>query len=388
MTELLSGDRPVFLVHRSTQGGDGLPDLLRAIDHDAGDALEVGVVVNLARQRLERTRAVIDAVATVPLRIADPELHRHASVAPVPPARARQHPYLVDPIPDRPDDAYIRAHLQRQRDAGATALLTPTGWIDDADGERTLGLAIRWVLATRATSPDEPLLVSLALGRNWLTAPALRTALLNEIVDSNERRFYVRVLWDPLSPRYGQLEDEQLLTGYRELAQVAAAEGKILVLPQSGLTGWLATAWGATGLSTGVALPEQAFAQVREIRIKGAGPRPPRPRYFERSLLHTVDLPTHEIVAATGQTSCDCAYCRALGVTSNSVDPADWSRDLASRHQVVVAARLLKVMATRNPRAAAAREVRDAGRFLNDLAVMPVGENRPTHLGLWGRLLA
>lgn len=387
--ELLSGTRPVLLVQKSAQHADRTPELLRYLTETVGGALEIGVVVNLSRQHPNATRDFLDRCSAVALKIADPELHHHVDQRATLGARQRRHSYLSDPIPDRPSSAFVRQLFDTQRAAGATALLTPTGWIGDADGELELAKAMRWVRAARAEAPTEPLLVALTLPRAWLANPPLRAALLSELVDSNERIWYVRVLWDPIQPRYGQLRDDGLLRGYRELGAVASAEDKVLILPNTGLAGWLATAWGASGLSTGIGLSEQSFQTQVQVRIRGGNRPPPRLRYFERSLLATIDLATHlGLVEAGGYDACDCPYCDQMGAGEPTPDPGRWTRDAIGFHQVAQTARLLELLGGRNPRAVARREVRRALGYLRGLGLAtPAGENRPTHLETWDRLL-
>jgi hypothetical protein len=59
------------------------------------------------------------------------------------------------------------------------------------------------------------------------------------------------VQWPSSAKAWAQPTDEDLLIGYRKLAQIADDEERRLLLPQTGLTGWLMLAWGASGFGTG-----------------------------------------------------------------------------------------------------------------------------------------
>jgi hypothetical protein len=388
VTGLLAGDRPIFLLHRSHQGGADFGPLAEAVANAAGPDVELGAIVNLPRQTATEARAILDSAGGFDLRIADPEFHDHQAFGGTPSARRRERaPYLVGSLPRRPSDEVIDTVLRVQREAGATALLTPTGAVSTVEPERTLADAIRWVAATRAKAPTEPLVVSLTLSRSWLTEPRLREVLLNEIVDSTERNWYLRVRWDPLRPRHVQLADTVLLGGYAHVAEVLSSEQKILLLPQTGLTGWLMTGLGAAGFSVGTGGPEQAFAETVQIRIRGPR-RPPVPRYFEPTLLHTVTAATQSTLSSSASYSqCLCGYCSRMRSGSAAIDPARWERDLAARHFVVSLAALQARLAGRDRQSAARRVVAAARSVENSAAPRLTGEDRPAHLAVWEDLL-
>jgi len=387
---LLTGAKPVFIVHKSHQHAAALPQLLTHLTQTLGPDLELGAAIYLSRQPEAATRAFLSGT-TVGLRLADPELHAHISqrgAVRMLQAQA-QHRYLVDPLPTRPDANWISNYLEMQRNVGATALLTPTGWLPGLDPQREINGAMDWVRATRAINPAEPLVVSLALPRTWLESPPHLAALLRELIDSNEVAWYVRVLWPPMTPRYGQLRESGLLRGYRELASTASGEGKVLILPNSGFLGWLATGWGASGLSAGMGMAEQAFAEIAQVRTRRGAAMPPRKsRYFEPGLLHTVDLDTHiRLLAEQGYVSCTCPYCQRLRAAAPTAN-GTWDRDQVALHYLVQLATFLSHLNVRHPRPTARTDVRAARAFWDGLTVKPIGENVPQHLEIWDQLLA
>ena len=389
MSSLLAGDRPIFLLHRSYQGGTGFRALATAVAAVADGRLELGVMVTLPHHTSSEARSILDEAAGYELRIADPAFHEHESSGEtLSTARQRRAPYLIGTLPPRPSDDVIDEILRVQRAAGATALLTPTGAVTTVEPERSLVDAMRWVRATRAKDPPEPLLVGLTLSRAWLADPALREILLNEIVDSTETNWYLRVRWGHLRPRHAQLSDTGLLRGYQIVAEVLASEEKVLLLPQTGLTGWLMTGLGAAGFSVGTGGPEQAYAEPVVIRIKGPR-RPPVPRYFESSLLHTVSGATQASLSRSATyTECPCRYCARMRSGTAAIDSRRWDRDLAARHQVVSLAALHARLATSDRRAAARRVVAASRRAERAAVPRLAGEDRPVHLEVWEDLLA
>lgn len=376
--------RPIFLLARSYAGGDDFNALVTNVNAAAGTAVQTGTIVNLPRHGVDAARRLVDGLPGVGIRIVDPELHEHPDFGvTVSDQRRQRAPYLDRPIPARPERAFVTQVIQAQRDAGATVLLTATGRVDEADGERSLARAMRWVHASRAEAPTQELAVNLTLSRTWLTSPQLREALLNELVDSNERLWYLRVRWEALRPRHAQLTDSALLDGYRTLLETARLEGKVVLLPQTGLGGWFLTGLGAGGFSTGTGGPEQAYADPVEIRIRGKR-RPPVPRYFEPEVLATLGLPGRRRIAAQqAYRACPCPYCARMARANGDFDATRWDRDQALRHQVVSLARLAAATAAGDRRAATRTVVAQAADAADRATPTLTGEDRPTHLAPW-----
>lgn len=151
--------------------------------------------------------------------------------------------------------------------------------------------AMEFVDTSRDVVGDKPMFVNLTLDAQWLSDKQLRAVLLQPIVDSPEKHWYLRFWWPMIANRYGQLTDKNVLDGYRVLSRTAALERKRLFLPNAGLTGWVMTGLGATGFSTGTSWTDQAFARERRMGGVKGRPSPPRiPRMFDRALLHTVEF--------------------------------------------------------------------------------------------------
>jgi hypothetical protein len=227
--------------------------------------------------------------------------------------------------------------------------------------------------------------VNLTLAGDWLANPVLRTMLLDEIVESTEPLWYIRVRWPIVEPRYGQLTNGPLLDGYKELAATAALEGKVLVLPNSGLTGWVATALGASGFSTGTSWPEQAFCDERRFgRQPGQSNPPAAERYFERAVLNPLLWSDAQGLGNVhGFVACQCRYCLAMRANG-------YSREHAGAHYLVRTARLLDDIGSTNRRLEALRSVRSAQGFqasLNGTANAVPAVWVAKHLPEWGSRL-
>jgi hypothetical protein len=234
--------------------------------------------------------------------------------------------------------------------------------------------------ALAALKPGERLALNLTVSAEWLCRPALLDALLTELIERQHFDiWYVRVQW--LSKPWTQPTDDKLLAGYRRLAQVADDEGRRLLLPQTGLTGWLMLAWGAAGFGTGPFSSNQAFLAPSEFG------KQPLERYFERQLLSYVERTSrHLITSDPGYAGCACPYCPALFATPAGA----WSHKYAGLHYQYSAGLLTAQTAPaaagrRGPHGAVGKAVRAAARFADGKALS--GNSAPSQLSTWDRLL-
>lgn len=382
----LGGKVPLLVVNRSFQNAQQLPDVFDHLSTAHGKNLGVAAQIRLPSMSETRAREYFDRVALVPVRIADPELWRRPGSG-WPDAKPLNQneskwPYLTSSASS--GALWVQAVLDAQRSAGATVLLSATGWLRDIDPAKALAEAMATAAESRAQAGDSPMWVNLTMDSRWLSETKLRDALVDEIVESSEDSWQLRFWWPEVTPRYGQLVDDGLLRGYRELVTSAALEGKRVYLANSGLTGWIATALGAAGYSTGQAWGEQAFAAQRRMGSQKGARRPPKlPRFFDSTVLHTMDfneysrirtLPRHREYATPYLAEID-----ALGHTA----------ERATLHYLLAVGDLTASLNGSRPNFLAHRRVRRGVRFLDGLSPVdqPGGISRPGHLRSWLKLL-
>jgi hypothetical protein len=172
-----------------------------------------------------------------------------------------------------------------------------------------------------------------------------------------------------------------MLRGYRRLAELAGDEDRRLLLPQSGLTGWLMLGFGAAGFGTGLGGSEQAFREPSG----GGGGQPRIERYFERKLMHTIERTVMPVVAADPQhVDCSCPYCGPLFAAGA------WSHEYAGLHQAFNAGTLTAhvapgVAGRGGTHGTVRRAVRSAVAFAADKPLAGISE--PRHLKVWDRVL-
>ncbi|MCW2900322.1 MAG: hypothetical protein JWO67_2587 [Streptosporangiaceae bacterium] len=395
--QALDSGLPLLMLHWERNGWRHIRAALDELHRTNAASLSLGTVINLPRVKPEAARAWLTTRAAASLRIADPELYtrddmwgpRLLSERELPPKdgeppkrlmpkTAEEWGFWTRPLPAGPDAAWVTEVLDAQRGAGANLLLSPGVPLDPHNPDVALtGLEQQVAWARAGIAPSERLAVNLTIDGAWLATPALRTRLLNWIVEVDLDTWYMRVKW-PQQPSYAQLVDGVLLDAYRELAALMQDEERALLLPNSGGTGWVSLGWGATGFGTGLGNAARGFTTGKVIRMKK---RPePVPRYFERSLLHTVEKNTADRLARIpGYSTCTCRYCAELRTRPT------WDPQLSAAHYVLTVGEMTAALAGPDRRGVARRIVRRAEKKAGSVSVtVPLTErDAPTHLPLW-----
>lgn len=386
LQRILAGDVPVVLVHKSYQHSKRVPEALGYMASLHGHDLGLGVVVPVHNHTQNQVEQFVDQLGHVPFIAIDPELH-YASTSTWEgreTANVKDDWTYFQDVPNKPKGKWVRRVLDAQRENGATVLLSASGWVDVSAGAKDLTRALTFVTESREKVGSDPMLVNLTLDSRWLADESLRSELFQEIVESRESHWYLRFYWPEVSVRYGQLGDGAILSGYRQLAELCALEDKQLFLPNTGLTGWISTALGATGFSTGQAWPEQAFAKQRVMGGRKGQPPPPRiPRYFDAFLLHTLEHSEYlRLAELDGHEDVVSQY-------SLEMDDQGHSVELAGLHYLMGIADLQAQLKGKRPEAKALRAVKRAESFLSGLrrADQPAGPNRPLHLAEWREVM-
>ncbi|MDH6238590.1 hypothetical protein [Cryobacterium sp. CG_9.6] len=388
LATILGGGVPTFLVHKSYQGAKRVPEALGYINGLHSPDLGIGVVVPLHNHKRTAVEQFVANCQLAPVILIDPELHYATTSAWESHADAKVNDDWINLMdaPQKPKAKWIKLALDIQIDLGATVSLSASGWVDATDGTRSIARAMSFVDESRSyVGSEAPMAVNLTFDWQWLVDEELRATLLQEIVESNERLWYLRFYWPEIPVRYGQLTDAAILAGYRELAELCALEDKQLFLPNSGLTGWVATALGATGFSTGQAWPEQAFARQRIMGgRKGQRPPPRIPRYFDSQLIHTIEYSEFERLSELEP------HEELVTPYSLEIEEEGHSHELGGLHYLMAVADLQSKLKGKRPEAKSARKVKAATKFIDELrrADQPAGLNRPLHLAAWKDVLS
>jgi len=385
---ILRGKVPTFIAQRSAQLSQRLPEVLTTLMDDHGGKLGVGTSMKMWGASPKTISEYLGSVEEVPLRLADPMLYRHPNSA-WPGMESIDEPKkpptfeFYNQLPTGVDRNWISNVIQAQYDVGASLALSATGWVGTTNAAAALDATMAIVRESRDIVNEKPMFVNLTMDKEWLIDRELRNLLLRELVESNEKHWYLRFWWPEMKNSYGQLSDADILRGYISLSSTAAVEGKRLFLPNSGLTGWLMGGYGAIGFSTGASASDQAFARQRRMgRQKGRPAPQPTPRIFDRFLLHTMDHSVFERL-------------RVLPAHRNSstrflteIDGGSHDRELAGLHYVNAVGDMQGKMAAADRRVVSQRAINRAVRWLDGLGDVdkPTGASNPGHLATWREL--
>lgn len=378
----LDGKLPLFVVHRPYRFHESVPQLLKQLGEDARGKLALGVSSGLPRQTVRAHLKFNSACEASAIRIVDPQGYladkAHLRVKTLSPRAGRRAPYL------RGSDYPVVGILDLQRECGANLLLTAGRALDTSDALGALAAACdEGDQALAALRPGERLALNLTLNAQWLRNPLLRDNLLAELIENRQFAiWHIRVQWPAPARSWVQPVDEELLGGYRVLAETAREHERVLLLPQTGLTGWLALAWGVTGFGTGSYGSNQAFLEESDRR---GGKVRSVERYFERQVLHTVERTAlSQLAANSAYQKCTCPYCGSL------LDGKPWLEEYAGLHHLygvgMLAAEVAPAAAGRPwSRDVVAGRVREAAQFA--AGKLLTGHSDPAHLRTWDRLL-
>ena len=171
--------------------------------------------------------------------------------------------------------------------------------------EHELAATIKFAEIAADQVDGEDLIMGIEVTEGVFASAEARNALVNELVEGPELPVYLRMrITAP--PGYMQYRDSDALTGLSEVVAALDANERSVALPQSGLCGWLMTAFGARSFGAGFA----ASLQRNIPPASGGGGFPPLHWYFVPELLSFVLAEELEDVAdIDGFSTCECPYC-------------------------------------------------------------------------------
>lgn len=376
---LLEEAAPIMIVHRPHQAVGVTPRLLASILAATKGGASLGVSTPLGATTEVRAQQWLSEQPAAAVRIADPRGYlKDPTIVRIRAVSARAvswAPYL-----DR-DELDVGEVLDAQRRVGANLLLSPGRALDPTDPQQSLDQAFGDAdTALAKLETGERVALNLTAPSEWLASKALRDALFAQLVDQEQfDLWYIRIQWSASLRAFQQPTDTNLLGGYKRLAQLASDEQRRLILPQTGLTGWLQLGFGAAGFGAGLFGAGQAF---KENSQGGNGRTPEVPRYFEPTLLHSVERSIHNALSVQeGYETCDCPYCPSL------LSGRDWDHELARLHGLHWLGRLA-AMPSASGRSVSASVRRTATAALTTAEKQPLaGISSPQHLRVWDQLL-
>lgn len=370
---------PSFLVHQGSEAQDFIPDFLGRVASTRGN-WRIGSSVFLPRYvpaTGQRIAQRFDAQSNYA--IADPETHPLEDPF-ADRGRGKDHyPYLQESDPAANRRRFVRNVVEAQSGTGLMVLVSP--WLThgtDAVG-RHLRATLRFAAETLSehAAPNLDVLIGVAATEAVLGDANARDDLLDELVELPRAPIYFRMRVTP-PESYTQYANDVVLSGLHEFVSALTRNGRSVLLPQSGLSGWLMMGAGAVAFGSGTSGSLQRFA----LATPTFG-RQPLEWFFMPQLLGFVlrdeaaaisHLPSYQ--------ACPCPYCPNIDL---DVGPLD--RRLAAGHYLWWCAYLAN---NANDVTQIQQQVRDAQDFWNDVqqaSLILDRRSEPRHLGAWSQVV-
>jgi hypothetical protein len=326
---------------------------------------------------------------TVDYLLADPETRRlHLSFEGRGRARSELD-YLSesDPLANRP--RFVRDVLRAQIANGRDILISP--WLVHGIGsdERHLGATVEFaaLAAEHDLVGDRQLLMGLEATQEVFSDKEARDRMVDEVIEGEaELPVFLRMTIDPPESRR-PFGNEDALRGLREAVEAFRDNDRSVLLPQSGLCGWLMLPFGASGFGAG-----RKASMERNLRPSdssgGGGGAPPLHWYFSLDLMGPVLAEELPALQAAGVPQCVCPYC----LKSPPQVGAAFDANQAAKHFLWSCASITEeVRQAADPAVAVRRRVETAINLWGQIRQSRVpldSRSQENHLGAWSAAIA
>lgn len=370
-----------FQFHPGTEAGADVTDFLAELVDSQPDS-RIGGTIHVPRQRLTYWQEYGPKWNTpVDFLLADPECGRMDRPFAEHGAGRVDFAYLGESDPAANPDRFVEQVIEAQRQVGATALISPWLLHGLSQTEHELAATVRFATAAEELVDGEKLLMGIEATEGVLANTEARNALVNELVEGPELPVYFRMR---VTAPAGQMQyqNRAALEGLREVVIALEANDRPVVLPQSGLTGWLMGAFGARSFGAGM----QGSMQRNSAPSGGGGGFPRLHWYFVPQMLGFVQAEDMDDVAAGGGFSaCECPYCDGeLPGTG-----AAFNARKADKHYIWWCATLAAELAPTSRVATISERVAAAAEFASEVEERAEldDRSRAAHLAIWSELL-
>jgi len=285
--------------------------------------------------------------------------------------------------------AFVERTLETELDMGATDLISPYVFVEDATGralEYTLQMAED---SRRIAGASRRVWAGVFVAGSELKRQRRRDQLLNSVTSSSIDHCYLVV--DPEQAGSGPISDEDLIRALRHVVQVLESNDIRVMLGYSDPVGLLLMADGLSAFASGVR------ASLRRLRMAaqrrgGGGGRAPYARYYVPTLMNfvRVDTELRPTIARLGQAGtpiCGCRYCRGGVLARAHFDSADGDRHFLAR--LTEDARCISSLAAGSRLPEVRRLIRqaaDAYEGLEQAGIALSGDSGPDHVRAWQKV--
>lgn len=372
-----------FQFHPGTESGADTTDFLKELAASQPDS-RIGATIHIPRQRLAYwQRTGLAWTPSVEFLIGDPECGRMDRPFPERGNGRNDFSYLEESDPAANAERFVEQAIDAQGEVDATALVSPWLLHGVTQTEHELAATVRFAtLANNYVDDDDNLFMGVEATQGVFATEEARNAFINELVEGPELPVYLRMRTTS-PPGYKQYQEHGALQGLREVVKALEANDRPVALPQSGLTGWLMTAFGARSFGAGM----QGSMQRNVAPAGGGGGFPPLHWYFVPQMLGFVQAEEMDDVAAHDDFEpCGCPYCEEeLPGTGASFDART-----AGKHFIWWCANLAAELEPGSPGDAVSERVKDAAQFASEVEATAELDDRSkaTHLPVWLELLS
>lgn len=371
-----------FQFHPGTESGTDITEFLEELASSRPDS-RIGATIHIPRQRLAYWQRIeTDWSSSVDFLVGDPEcgrMDRHF----VERGKGRDDfPYLKESDPSANAVRFVKQAIDAQASVGASVLVSPWLLHGVTQTEHELNATIRFaLLAEEYVEDDDKLLMGVEATQGVFATDEARNAMVNELVEGPELPVYLRMR--VTAPQgYMQYRDQGALRGLKEVVTALDANDRPVALPQSGLTGWLMTAFGASSFGAGM----QGSMQRNSAPAGGGGGFPPLHWYFVPEMLGFVLAEEIEDIAdIDGFSVCECPYCDGeLPAAGAAFDARE-----AGKHFIWWCSTLADELDSGSPHTLVADRVAEASEFSDEVTAAIQLDDRsiPAHLPIWTELL-
>lgn len=369
-----------FINHQGSEAQDVGPAFLATISASqptwrAGGSVFLPRYIPATGQRIATTYVSDGAYA-----LADPETHKLEEPF-ADRGRGKDHyPYLRESDPGANRTRFVRNVAEAQLSAGTGVIISP--WLThgtDAVG-RHLRSTLRFATETFRLYGGEghEILIGVAATEAVIADDAGRDDLLDELVELPDAPIYFRIRVTP-PESYTQYANDTVLEGLFQFVAALARNGRDVLLPQSGLSGWLMMGAGAVAFGSGRSASLQRFA----LASPDFGRRPLEWFFLPQLLGFVLREEASEISRLQNYVPCTCPYCDDIDLTIGPLD-----RRAAADHYMWWCARLANEF---NEITQIRQQLADAQAFWNDVqqsSLLLDRRSEPRHLAVWSQVAA
>ena len=352
----------------------------------------VGVALRLPRQSLAYCVDKLDNwESDTDYQLADPETRQM-----VLPYRNRgrgraDYPYLQESDPAANRNRFVTRVLRAQVQAGRHALITPSliHGLTGTNHELKVTLDFARRSLEHSLADNRQMLVGIEATEAIFADKASRDAMLDEIVGLDDAPpVYLRMTTSATPAGRRQYEHAAALAGLRLAVEALVSNDHAVLLPQSGLAGWLMLGFGAHCFGAGIPGTLQR-APLPVARSGPGGGQRALQWYFHPQLLGFVLADElADLSNVNGAEICDCPYCKATPPAPG----AAFDRNAADKHFLRWCVALAEEIRQAPDRKQAVQQrVKAAAQHWQTVQTAGVVLDRrsqPSHLAAWTQAVA